>query len=388
MEEGVRKKNLLIATDTFPPRVDGVSKFLQQAVPKLIKDFNITILAPDFGPSGSELEGIEGVRIVKFRVGKKSWGELKLAHPSFFKILKEVKNSDIVFVQSIAPVGILTVFAAKILRKNVVAYTHVIEWQIVVEHLGFKGLLRTLVQWFVKIVAIATYRNCSLILTPSQEIAEIFSQQHISVRKEIVPLGIDTSKFSPPVDRRAAKLELSINPDSVVVGYCGRLAKEKDLVTLYRAFIHLRRRYPNVILLIVGDGLPEIRNLFKDREGVYLTGVRNDPVPFYQAMDIFVMPSITETSSLATMEAMSCEVAVIATRVGNISDYLINYETGLFFKKRNSFDLVKKLETLIKREDLRIRLGKNARREISAKFSLDSSIARISKTLKELCVKG
>ena len=383
------KRRLLISTDTFPPRVDGVSKFLQEAVPRLTKDFEITILAPDFGPSGSPLESMESVRVVKFRTFRKSWGELRLARPSVSAVFREVRRADIIFVQSIATLGILVVIAARILGRRVAAYTHVIEWQLVVEHLGFnQRFVRTFMENFIRLVAILTYRQCSLILTPSREIADIFSNYGVNVRKEIIPLGIDTERFSPPNDKRAAKQELSINPDSIVIGYCGRLAKEKDLGTLNRAFNYLKKRYNNIILLIVGDGLPEIRSMFKDRDGVIFVGMRNDPVPFYRAMDIFVMPSLTETSSLATMEAMSCGVAVIATRVGNISDYLRNYETGLFFRKRNSFDLMRRIETLIKRPELRQRLGLRARQEISERFSIDASIARISEKLSGLASAG
>jgi glycosyltransferase involved in cell wall biosynthesis len=384
----MQKKNLLIAADTFAPRIDGVSKFLQAVVPALASDFNITILAPDFGPGCSDLESTPGVRVVKFRIGKKQWGDFKLAIPAFSTIRKEVRNADLVFVQSIASIGIATIFCAHLMKKKVVIYTHVIEWQLALKNVGFRGIMKFFSRIIIMGLAKILYNWCTLIIAPSAEIAEIFSNHNIKVRKLIIPLGVDNSMFKPPRNRRAAKSELSINPDNIVIGYCGRLSKEKDLPTLHRAFMRLQRKYNNLTLMIVGDGLPEIRALFKDKEHIYFAGMRNNAIPFYQAMDIFVMPSLTETSSLATMEAMACGAAVLSTNVGNIKDYLKNYRTGIFFKKKNSFDLSKKLEILIRNPNLREQLSSSGHGEIVENYNWKNTIDEFKKILMPLCYES
>jgi glycosyltransferase involved in cell wall biosynthesis len=386
--QGVRemqKKKLLIAADTFPPRIDGVSKFLQAVVPALTSDFDITILAPDFGPGGSDLENTPGVKVVKFRIGKKQWGDFRLSFPDISVLKKEIRGSELVFVQSIAPIGAATIFFAHLMKKKVVVYTHVIEWQIALKNVGVEGFAKVLSRWIVISIAKLLYNWCTLLINPSSEISEIFSNHRIGVKKVIIPVGVDNSRFKPPRDRRNSKRELSINPADIVVGYCGRLSKEKDLPTLHRAFLRLRAKYENLTLLIVGDGIPEIRALFKDKEHIYFAGMRNDAMPFFQAMDIFVMPSLTETSSLATMEAMACGAAVLSTNVGNIGDYLKNYKTGIFFKRRNSFDLSNKIDLLIRDEKLREQLSESGHREIVENYDWQKTIAELKKVLVPLC---
>ncbi|MCX6710752.1 MAG: hypothetical protein NTZ02_01535 [Candidatus Woesearchaeota archaeon] len=211
----MQKKNLLIAADTFAPRIDGVSKFLQAVVPALASDFNITILAPDFGPGCSDLESTPGVRVVKFRIGKKQWGDFKLAIPAFST-------------------------SAHLMKKKVVIYTHVIEWQLALKNVGFRGIIKFFSRIIIMGLAKILYNWCTLIIAPSAEIAEIFSNHNIKVRKLIIPLGVDNSMFKPPRNRRAAKSELSINPDNIVIGYCGRLSKSRITGQAYSS----RRRTP------------------------------------------------------------------------------------------------------------------------------------------------
>ncbi len=377
------RKKLLIATDTFPPRVDGVNKVLLSLIPKLKQHFDITVLAPNFGviPKIRELEGVE---VILFPMRKKRWGDFHLTKPSFRKIRQKVKESDLVFVQSIAMIGLYTIICAHFLKKKVVCFTHVIEWQVAMKNVGFKGFTGYIYNFIILNLARILYNWCTLIITPSAEISEIYSVHGIRTIKEVIPLGIDNEKFNLPADRRAAKRALGINPDNIVIGYCGRLSKEKDLPTLSRAFSRLRKSYANVVLMIVGDGLEEIRKLFVSKENVFFAGVVHDTAVYYHAMDIFVMPSLTETSSLATMEAMACSVAVVSTPVGNIRDYLKNYQTGLIFKKKNSFDLARKLEILINNKALREQLAINGYKMIVENYDWNKCVESIENKLLSL----
>jgi L-malate glycosyltransferase len=98
-------------------------------------------------------------------------------------------------------------------------------------------------------------------------------------------------------------------------------------------------------------------------------------------MDIFVMPSLTETTSLATLEAMSCGLPVIATKVGFIKNYLVKDHNGLFFPRNKSTVLALKLQKLIDNKELREKLGKNARKTIAYSFSWERSINKIKRIL-------
>jgi glycosyltransferase involved in cell wall biosynthesis len=151
---------------------------------------------------------------------------------------------------------------------------------------------------------------------------------------------------------------------------------------LYRAFNKLYKENSNVRLLIVGGGIEEQEEMLKSKPGIIFTGSKDDVVPYYQAMDIYVLPSLIETTSLTTMEAMSCGLPVLSTKVGFVKDYIKHNTNGMFFPKRNSYILRKKIENLIENRKLREDLGKNARETIKEKFRWMITVQKIKKILE------
>ena len=107
-----------------------------------------------------------------------------------------------------------------------------------------------------------------------------------------------------------------------------------------------------------------------------ITGFVDNVVPYLQAMDIYVLPSLTETSSLSTLEAMSAGLPVIATCVGAIPDYIISNKNGILFNPRDVDFLIKIIVDLYVHKELGDKLGKNAR-ETASKFKWEDTIKKI-----------
>ena len=164
-------KRLLIATDSFPPRWDGISRFLNEIIPRLSDKYKITIIAPDFS---GEFEGYENVRVVRVPVFRKRFADYFFARPSYQKIKELVRNADLVWSQTIGPIGALTIIAARSQRKDLMAYIHSIEWELVPKSIHPGGLLETLLNFAMKLYARYLYNKCGLLLTPSVETSEIF----------------------------------------------------------------------------------------------------------------------------------------------------------------------------------------------------------------------
>ncbi|MDR0182521.1 glycosyltransferase [Lysobacter arvi] len=126
-------------------------------------------------------------------------------------------------------------------------------------------------------------------------------------------------------DAGAAELraQLGIAPDAQVFSAVARLSSEKNLAMLLRAFAPVAARHPHAVLLLVGDG-PERESLealahdlaLDDR--VRFLGMRHDTPAIYTLSDRIVLPSLTEGMPLVVLEAMACEVPVIASAVGDI----------------------------------------------------------------------
>jgi glycosyltransferase involved in cell wall biosynthesis len=378
-----KKKKLLIVTDTYFPKKDGVTVFLEKIVPSLAREYDITIAAPAFS---NNAKPIGDSRLVLFPVSKiiklSDYSSVKISGKNKRRLKQLVKESDIVWSQDIALLGALSISYGKKYKKHVLNYVHQIVWEQTVNLLPIPNFLKIISSKIIKQVVKSTYNKCTLIMVPYSNLVIELKEKGITAEKTVVPLGVDYELFRPAHDKAAAKHYIGIDPRSRVIGYCGRISKEKNLDLLKKAFLRLKEDHKDLRLLIVGSGPDEEVEKLKDIPGVKITGFVEDVVPYLQAMDIFVLPSLTETTSLATLEAMSCALPVLSTKVGYIKEYIVNKQNGMFFSEKNPYMLRKKLELLLNFPAKRHILGANARKTVQVKFSWNTTIGKIKKILK------
>ncbi|MAG39095.1 hypothetical protein CMO90_03310 [Candidatus Woesearchaeota archaeon] len=351
---------LVIATDNYLPRWDGISRFLSEITPKISKEHEIIVIAPDFGETKQDF------KVFKIPLTKIVFGDFQIAKFKYFKIRSIIKNADAVFTQTIGPIGIASILAAKRLSKPLISFIHNIEWELFPKATSLLLMKKIFYPTTKKLVK-SLYNKCDLLIVPADNIADMLSWQNIKTMKRVVHLGVDANKFTKG-NKRQSKKKIGLKSDDLVIGYHGRLGREKNLKTLLRAFVRVKSNHKNVNLLLIGSGPKDVEKMFYKKKGVIFSGRQNNVVPFIQAMDIYVLPSLTETTSLSTLEAMSCEVAVISTKVGFVKDYIKNGFNGLLFDKQNAYDLYKKIDLLIRKSELRKKLGKNARQTVSKNF--------------------
>ncbi len=240
---------------------------------------------------------------------------------------------------------------------------HQITWEHLADILAKGPKIKNAIFALSRVLARRLYNKCDLLMVPSKKVLEIFEKNKIRAKKEIVTLGVDTKKFSPPENKNKAQLNIGIIPNKFVIGYVGRLSKEKDVRTLHRAFVSLKDKYKNIVLLIVGGGKRSEERALKTND-VIVTGMVKDVANYFRAMDLFVLPSLTETTSLATMEAMACGVPVIVTPVGALPDYVEKGKNGYFFPCGDIESLKRRIEELMIDNKRRIVLGANARKKM------------------------
>ena len=372
----MKKKKLLILTDNYLPRRDGIVRFLVEVIPRLKNNFEISIFCPDgetsYDLNSLENDSLKNVNILKIPLSKRSVGDFTIPKFKPFKIFKEVSKADIIFSQTLGPIGATGLFFAQRLRKRTVSYIHSIDWELVSKVLS-KSIFRKQSTNLAKFVTKFIYSRNTFLIVPSENIAELFTWATIKTPRVVINLGTDTGVFKPLDDsvREERRTKLGFSKNDVVIGYHGRIAKEKNIETLLRAFIKLRHKHKNVKLFIIGSGLKKLEKKLSNQEGVkYLRAIDNVE-HFLPLMDIYCLPSLTETTSLSVLEAMSCQLPVVSTPVGFVMDYITPLKTGLFFKKKDSFALMNVFEELLAKPDLRKTLGKNARRMVIEKFNWD-----------------
>ena len=232
-----------------------------------------------------------------------------------------------------------------------------------------------------------TLKNADCALCSSEEIKKLLILKGFIKPVEVVYPCFDFN-FLKKSDTGNLKEYLGLK--GIVIGYTGRIIKEKGLETLLKACSSLSVKYS---ILLVGSGSNK-ENLLKlaDELGIgdklmFVSSIDYKEIPsLLSLMDIFVLPSITtrkwkEQFGRVIIEAMACEVPVIGSTSGAIPE-VVN-DAGLIFKENDPHDLKNKIMMLIKDSKFRNNL-KNKGKEYSRKFSVENHSEIIYNLYKKL----
>lgn len=168
--------------------------------------------------------------------------------------------------------------------------------------------------------------------------------------------GVDTQKqFNPAIidQNKVAELraKYGIADDDFVIGYSGRLVRDKGIIELVRAFDKLQNADKCKLLLVgmfeVRDALPDdVQERIKNDKRIIFTGFINGGMEYYYSlMDVYVLASYREGFPTGVLEAQSMEKPIITTRVTGCCDSIVEGKTGLFVE-HDPEDLVKKINNI------------------------------------------
>jgi glycosyltransferase involved in cell wall biosynthesis len=178
--------------------------------------------------------------------------------------------------------------------------------------------------------------------------------------------GVDIERFSPgPSDVRE---RLGISRDAPVLGFVGRLTRDKGLPELIRAFDLILRAEPSARLLLVGwfdaaeDALDkELRARILDHPRTVFTGFVTDAAPYYRAMDVMVLPTWREGFPNVVLEAAATGIPVVTTESTGARDAVVPEVTGLLIPPGYPDAICEAVLKLIRDPKLRRRMGEAAR---------------------------
>ncbi|MFC1647026.1 glycosyltransferase family 4 protein [Patescibacteria group bacterium] len=202
---------------------------------------------------------------------------------------------------------------------------------------------------------------------------------NFSEKCRVIPGGVNIDKFIyTKKGYKDIDTQLNLKGKKVVL-FTGKLTKYKGVEYLVAA---AKKIHAEVVIL--GDG-PERKFLEKKaREmkvknihwGGHLGAGVKKLAPYYSRADVFVAPSVwDEPLGLVILEAMACKTPVVVTRKGGIPLAVKEGYNGYFIRPRNSTQIVKKVNKLLDDDELRLRIGENARKSVEERFSW-TTIAR------------
>lgn len=178
-------------------------------------------------------------------------------------------------------------------------------------------------------------------------------------------------------------------PRLLTVARLAASERYKGVDHVLRALPLVRKAYPNVDYVVVGDGDDRVRleRLADDagaRDAVRFVGERTgqDLLAHYAACDVFVMPSRAEGFGIVFLEAMAFGKPVIGGDHGGTRDVVVDGETGYLVRHGDIDALADRLVRLLKDEDLRRRMGQAGRRRVLDRYTFEAFHERLSELLE------
>jgi glycosyltransferase involved in cell wall biosynthesis len=218
-----------------------------------------------------------------------------------------------------------------------------------------------------------------------------FVTEHTGItdeRIQVIYNGIDEFPDIDAEEQARARYEIGLGSDDPIVGAVGSLYPVKGHRYLIDAIPSVIRACPAAKFLLVGRGDQEVA--LKDRikklgleRYVHFLGLRQDIGRLLSIMDIFVLPSLSEGLSMATLEAMASAKPVVATRVGGNPELVIEGETGLLVPSEDSGALAKGITTLLLDKHRARAFGQNGRRRVEQRFHINMMIDEYRKLYRE-----
>jgi glycosyltransferase involved in cell wall biosynthesis len=186
--------------------------------------------------------------------------------------------------------------------------------------------------------------------------------------------GVDVDRFSPGTS--PVRAQFSIPRDAPIIGFVGRLTRDKGLPELIAAFDRILLAEPSAHLLLVGwfdraeDALDaELRRRILTHPRIHCTGFAADTAPYYRGMDLMVLPTWREGFPNAILEAAATGIPVITTLSTGARDAVVPEVTGLLIPPGYPEAIVEAVLNLLRDPERRISMGRAARAWVTEHYS-------------------
>jgi 1,2-diacylglycerol 3-alpha-glucosyltransferase len=219
------------------------------------------------------------------------------------------------------------------------------------------------------------------VIAPSALIRDQLRARGVTVPIAVVPTGVDLVRFRP-TGRAAARRALGLPPRDPLVLYVGRLDREKSVDRVLLAFDRLAGTLGRAHLWLVGQGkeaeaLCRMTTRLAAGDRVHFAGVRAHEglAAWYQAADLFLLASETETQGLVLAEAAACALPAVAVAAPGCDEVVRDGETGIL-TKADPAALAEAAIGLLLDADRRAAMGARARQVAEQSFDVTQQIAR------------
>lgn len=381
---------VLMLTDYFYPHIGGVEKVVFEVSTRLLEmGCEVAVLTLNIGKA----KNFETLRSIKIHRAASSLDlarvlgvQLAVSLSAPFKLLKVVKTEkpDVIHANNrFFFTTILAVLLKHVMKRPLVTTLHV-------GPVSSGGVMNWLVSIYEKTVSKEIVSHSDKIIAISIAVKSHAIFLGAAPGKVVVaPNGVDLDEFEPELTADENETA-GHNNSEIKILFVGRLIHDKGVQCLIEAAPKILAKNPNVKFVLVGDG-PFKKRLCKlaHYKGVMnafeFIGTLPNVADVMKACDVFVLPSMREGGRpLAVMEAMACELPVVATKVPGITEIITNNQNGILIDINDSQALADSVLRLIDDREFSCKLGRNARRSVERNCAWEETARLVLRVYEEL----
>jgi glycosyltransferase involved in cell wall biosynthesis len=232
----------------------------------------------------------------------------------------------------------------------------------------------------MRLIAALRYRPFKKVIAISNAIADVLLDRGVEKeRLTIIRDAVDVTEFDIEPACGAFRQEFGLKEDDFVVAAAGQLIPRKGHQYLLQAMADLKDRYPQLKLVIFGEGY--LNNQLRVQatslqlgEVVQFAGFRDDLDNFFPCFDLFAHPALAEGLGVVALKAAAARVPVIGFKAGGMVEAVAHEETGLLVTPENVDELTDAISRFIDEPHLGRRFGEAGRRRMRNEFSIDKMV--------------
>ncbi|MDQ8182894.1 glycosyltransferase family 1 protein [Pelagicoccus sp. SDUM812005] len=374
---------LALVTETFPPEVNGVSMTLGRLCDGLVqRGWDLLVVRPvqeheevDDVPQSKPFE-----EFIVAGVPLPGYSSLRMGEPAGFslhRIWKE-KRPDVVHIATEGPLGVAALIAAKLLEIPVASTFHT-NFDQYSDHYSVGGAQRAM-SAYLRMV----HNYCGCTLAPTRQMAEALASEGYR-NTGVLSRGVDTEHFSPEKRDESLRRAWGIQDGGRAIVYVGRVAKEKNIDLVVRAYQAILKERPKDRLILVGGG-PELERLQRKYPDIRYAGMQKGEAlaRHYASGDIFLFASVTETFGNVVTEAMASGLAVCTYDYAAGREYVRPGENGFLADFGDEQAFVSQAVSLSSLGDEELDRIRRAARKTAEGISWDSVVESFQTSLRAL----
>lgn len=371
---------IALVTETYPPEVNGVAMTLEHLVQGLAhRGHEMEVVRPrqNRADAPAHTESIQETLYTGLPLPGYKGLHFGVTRPGTLEVHWKKTAPDLIHIATEGPLGWSALQAARRLEIPTVSSYHT-NFHSYGKHYGYGMLMKPVLAWLRYI-----HNGTRLTFAPARDVADTLTGEgFLNVR--LMGRGVDTQLFNPTRRSDELRKNWGATPDTPVAVYVGRLAGEKNIPCVLKAFDTMRKTLPELKLVLVGDG-PEAEKLHTSRPDLIFAGMRRgeDLATHYASADAFLFASVTETFGNVVTEAMASGLPVLAYRYAAPARYVQDGISGRLAEFGNEAAFLTAARELATERDRWESMGEMAR-ETAQGIAWNSVIEDYSRNISEV----